>query len=193
MQPHVTQHELFIRAAQEGRRDHVYQACMFDPLTAATMTLDQIVEMCDELIAAHGGLAARPRRQEDARADEREEFRTRRRRRSCGRRGMPRRRAGHEDDLIEWKVLGPFTSGAESISLEFRSGRESMTGADAGRRLWRAGWKDAEASKRGFVDLNRAVGRDGIRGRLRLRRGETVSIRARRSSNAAATTASRYG
>jgi len=47
MQPHVTQHELFLRAAQEGRRDHVYQACMFDPLTAATMTLDQIVEMCD--------------------------------------------------------------------------------------------------------------------------------------------------
>ena len=56
MQPHVTQHELFIRAALEGRRDHVYQAAMFDPLTAATLTLDQIVEMCDELIAAHGDL-----------------------------------------------------------------------------------------------------------------------------------------
>lgn len=56
MYPHVTQHELFIRAAMEGRRDHVYQACMFDPLTAATLTLDQIVEMCDELIAAHGDL-----------------------------------------------------------------------------------------------------------------------------------------
>ena len=27
---------------------------MFDPLTAATMPLDKIVEMCDELIAAHG-------------------------------------------------------------------------------------------------------------------------------------------
>ena len=56
MQPHITQHELFIRAAIEGRRDHVYQACMLDPLTAATLTLDQIVEMCDELIAAHGPL-----------------------------------------------------------------------------------------------------------------------------------------
>jgi len=54
MMPHVVQHELFIRAACEGRRDHVYQACMLDPLTAATLTLDQIVEMCDELIAAHG-------------------------------------------------------------------------------------------------------------------------------------------
>jgi alpha-galactosidase len=59
MQPHVAQHELFIRAALEGRRDHVYQAAMFDPLTAATLSLDQIVEMCDELIAAHGELLPR--------------------------------------------------------------------------------------------------------------------------------------
>jgi alpha-galactosidase len=54
MQPHVVQHELFIRAAMEGRRDHVYHAAMLDPLTAATMPPDRIVEMCDELIAAHG-------------------------------------------------------------------------------------------------------------------------------------------
>lgn len=54
IQPHVTQHELFIRAAMEGRRDHVYQAAMFDPLTSATLSLDQNVQMCDELIAAHG-------------------------------------------------------------------------------------------------------------------------------------------
>ncbi len=56
MQPHIAQHELFIRAALEGRRDHVYQAAMFDPLTAATLSTDQIVEMCDELIAGHGDL-----------------------------------------------------------------------------------------------------------------------------------------
>ena len=59
MHPHITQQELFIRAATEGRRDHVYQAAMFDPLTAATLSLDQIVEMCDELIAAHGDLLPR--------------------------------------------------------------------------------------------------------------------------------------
>jgi alpha-galactosidase len=56
MQPHIAQQELFIRAVIEGRRDHVYQAVMFDPLTAAIVPLDQIVEMCDELIAAHGDL-----------------------------------------------------------------------------------------------------------------------------------------
>ncbi len=54
MQPHVTQHELFIRAAMDGRRDHVYQACYFDPLTAATLPMDQIVAMCDEMIEAYG-------------------------------------------------------------------------------------------------------------------------------------------
>ena len=56
VQPHVSQHELFIRAVLEHRRDHVYQAVMFDPLTAATLPLDDIVQMCDELIAAHGDL-----------------------------------------------------------------------------------------------------------------------------------------
>ena len=54
MNPHITQHELFIRAAMEGRIDHVYQACMFDPLCAAVMPPDKIVEMCDELVTAHG-------------------------------------------------------------------------------------------------------------------------------------------
>jgi alpha-galactosidase len=56
MQPHLAQQELFIRAVIEGRRDHIYQAAMFDPLTAAMLPLDQIVQMCDELIAAHGDL-----------------------------------------------------------------------------------------------------------------------------------------
>jgi alpha-galactosidase len=56
IQPHLAQHELFIRAATSGRRDHVYQAVMFDPLTAATLTLDQMVQMCDEMIVAHGEL-----------------------------------------------------------------------------------------------------------------------------------------
>jgi alpha-galactosidase len=54
VQPHIAQHELFIRAAIEGRRDHLYQAAMFDPLTAATLPPERIVELCDELIAAHG-------------------------------------------------------------------------------------------------------------------------------------------
>ncbi len=45
-----------VEAAESGRREAVYHAAMLDPHTAATLTLDQIWEMCDELIAAHSEL-----------------------------------------------------------------------------------------------------------------------------------------
>jgi alpha-galactosidase len=48
--------ELTVRAALEGRRELVYQAALLDPNTAATLTIDQIVAMCDDLIEAHGEL-----------------------------------------------------------------------------------------------------------------------------------------
>jgi alpha-galactosidase len=48
--------ELTVRAALEQRRDLVYQAALLDPNTAATLTTRQIVEMCDDLIEAHGDL-----------------------------------------------------------------------------------------------------------------------------------------
>ncbi|MEV0199743.1 alpha-glucosidase/alpha-galactosidase [Nonomuraea sp. NPDC050691] len=48
--------ELTVRAALEGRRDHVYHAAMLDPNTSATLTLQQIHDMVDEMIAAHGDL-----------------------------------------------------------------------------------------------------------------------------------------
>jgi alpha-galactosidase len=46
--------ELTVRAALEERRDLVYQAALLDPNTAATLSIDEIVHVCDELIAAHG-------------------------------------------------------------------------------------------------------------------------------------------
>jgi alpha-galactosidase len=48
--------ELTVRAALEERRDLVYQAALVDPNTAATLSIDEIVRMCDELIDAHGQL-----------------------------------------------------------------------------------------------------------------------------------------
>jgi alpha-galactosidase len=48
--------ELTVRAAVDGSRDHVYQAALLDPHTAATLTIDEIVAMVDELIEAHGEL-----------------------------------------------------------------------------------------------------------------------------------------
>jgi alpha-galactosidase len=48
--------ELTVKAALEGRRDHVYQAALLDPNTAATLPVRQVRELVDELIAAHGEL-----------------------------------------------------------------------------------------------------------------------------------------
>lgn len=48
--------ELTVRAALEGRRDHVYQAALLDPNTAATLPLRRVRELVDELITAHGDL-----------------------------------------------------------------------------------------------------------------------------------------
>jgi alpha-galactosidase len=46
--------ELTVRAALEERRDLVYQAALLDPSTAATLSIDEIIRVCDELIDAHG-------------------------------------------------------------------------------------------------------------------------------------------
>jgi len=48
--------ELTVRAALDGNRDHVYQAALLDPNTSATLTTEQTVAMCDELLAAHAPL-----------------------------------------------------------------------------------------------------------------------------------------
>jgi alpha-galactosidase len=48
--------ELTVHAALEGNRDHVYQAALLDPNTSATLTTEQTVAMCDELLAAHAPL-----------------------------------------------------------------------------------------------------------------------------------------
>jgi alpha-galactosidase len=48
--------QLTVEAALSGKREHVYHAVMLDPLAAASLTLDQIWALCDELIDAHGDL-----------------------------------------------------------------------------------------------------------------------------------------
>ena len=48
--------ELTVAAALEGSREHVYQAALLDPNTAATLTVSQTVAMVDELLAAHAAL-----------------------------------------------------------------------------------------------------------------------------------------
>src|SRR5207247_7080486 len=45
--------ELTVRAALEGNVDHVHHAAMLDPNTAASLTLDDIDALVDELLDAH--------------------------------------------------------------------------------------------------------------------------------------------
>lgn len=44
---------LTIEAAMTGKKEHIYHAAMLDPHTAAELSMDDIISMCDELIAAH--------------------------------------------------------------------------------------------------------------------------------------------
>ncbi len=46
--------ELTIQAALTLKKEYIYQAAMLDPHTAAELNIDEIVALCDELIAAHG-------------------------------------------------------------------------------------------------------------------------------------------
>lgn len=43
-----------IEAALSGSREALYQAAFLDPHTAAELTIDEIVALCDEMLAAHG-------------------------------------------------------------------------------------------------------------------------------------------
>ncbi|WIV20608.1 alpha-glucosidase/alpha-galactosidase [Paenibacillus polygoni] len=45
---------LTIEAAMTGKKEHIYHAAMLDPHTAAELSMDDIIRMCDELIEAHG-------------------------------------------------------------------------------------------------------------------------------------------
>ena len=45
---------LTIEAALTKKKDYIYQAAMMDPHTAAELSIDDIIAMCDDLIEAHG-------------------------------------------------------------------------------------------------------------------------------------------
>ncbi|MHB1356115.1 MAG: alpha-galactosidase [Anaerolineae bacterium] len=50
----VNVQELTIEAALTRQKQYIYQAALLDPHTAAELTIDEIVAMCDALIEAHG-------------------------------------------------------------------------------------------------------------------------------------------
>jgi len=54
----VQVHLLAIEAAVTGSRDLLYQAVFMDPHTAAELSLDDMVSLCDDLLEAHGDSCA---------------------------------------------------------------------------------------------------------------------------------------
>lgn len=52
--PHTAVQNLTVRAALEGKRDHIYHAAMLDRHAPSVLSLDEIAAMVDELIEAHG-------------------------------------------------------------------------------------------------------------------------------------------
>jgi alpha-galactosidase len=171
MNPHVTQHELFIEAATHGRRDAVYQAAMFDPLTAATMPLDKIVEMCDELIAAHGfekdgGFLPHLDSKKTLVPTSGKTFgkvNPKDLRKSWD---DAQTKAG-EDSIFDWQVIGPFKGPKTGeISLNFKTPVEedflkrADGSIDATKTYNNLKWKKAAANKKnGFVDCSTELGK----------------------------------
>ena len=49
-------HELVVRAALDGSREHAYHAAMLDPHTGAELSLEEIRRLVDDLLDAHGDL-----------------------------------------------------------------------------------------------------------------------------------------
>ena len=54
IQTNVNVQALTVEAALTRKREHIYHAAMLDPHTAAELDLDQIWQLVDDLIAAHG-------------------------------------------------------------------------------------------------------------------------------------------
>lgn len=54
MRSNINVQELTVAALTEENREHIYHAAMMDPHTGAELDLDQIWELMDELIEAHG-------------------------------------------------------------------------------------------------------------------------------------------
>ncbi len=54
MQTSINVQTLAVEAALTGKREHIYHAAMYDPLTASVLSIDEIYRMVDEMIVAHG-------------------------------------------------------------------------------------------------------------------------------------------
>ncbi len=52
----INVHTLTVEAALTRKRDHIYHAALLDPHTSSELKIDDIIDMCDALIDAHGDM-----------------------------------------------------------------------------------------------------------------------------------------
>jgi alpha-galactosidase len=54
MRTNINVQDLTVQALLTEKREHIYHAAMLDPHTGAELDLDQIWELVDDMLAAHG-------------------------------------------------------------------------------------------------------------------------------------------
>jgi len=151
---------LFIRAAQEGRRDHVYQACMFDPLAGATLRTDQIVEMCDEMIAAYGDelppLHAKTLVPTSGKSFPKVDSRVLRA-------SWDKVQKDSEGEFVQdWHIIGTFPGKPQATTIDTAGPVDALAGSaiDVSKPVAGKSWKAVKALKRGHVNLTAELGPD---------------------------------
>jgi alpha-galactosidase len=60
--PHVAVQDLTVRAALEGKREHVYHAAMLDRHATSVLSLEEIGALVDEMLEAHADALSEPLR-----------------------------------------------------------------------------------------------------------------------------------
>ncbi len=165
--PHIMQHELFIRAATEGRRDYVYQAAMNDPLTSSILSLDQTVEMCDELIAAHGDYLPKLKKHSliptSGRRFNRIDPQT------FEAEYEERKDADLADYVEEWNVVGPFPAEKEEppilkmktpVEAEFKKIGKGLVDLNASYQncTSKIGWRKQKIDDKGRIVFDKTLG-----------------------------------
>ncbi len=50
----INVHLMTIKAALEKKKEYIYQAALLDPHTASELSIDDTINLCDDLIEAHG-------------------------------------------------------------------------------------------------------------------------------------------
>jgi hypothetical protein len=131
---------------------------MFDPLTAAILSTDKIVELCDELIAAHGDLLPPLDVKKTLVPSSGKKFAVvdpRELRRSWD----AAQTEAAKDFVLDWHIVGPFGDAPGKISLDLKTAVEEEFTRRGDGSVDLKKWKAVTAArKNGAVNLLKELG-----------------------------------